>query len=56
MYKTMKDLGKLKQLEDTGKIKVTLTGSFNPIYIEIMDPSVDSEVARDPIVETMLKQ
>ena len=52
----MKDLEKLKQLEDTGKIKVKLTGSLNPIYIEIMDPSVESEVTRNPIVEMTLEQ
>jgi hypothetical protein len=56
MYKTMKDLEKLKQLEDVGKIKAKLNGALNPIYIEIMDPSVDSEVARNPIVETTLEQ
>ena len=53
MHKTMKDLEKLKRLEDKGKIKVKLTDSLNPIYIEIMDPSVESEVARNPLVETM---
>ena len=51
MHKTMKDLEKLKQLEDAGKIKVKLTGSLNPIYIEIVDPSIESEVVRNPIVE-----
>jgi hypothetical protein len=56
MHKTMKDLEKLKQLEVAGKIKVKLTGSLNPIYIEIMDPSVESEVARNPIVEMTLEQ
>jgi len=53
MHKTMKDLEKLKRLENVGKIKVRLTDSLNPIYIEIMDPSVESEVARNPLVETM---
>jgi hypothetical protein len=56
MHKTMKDLEKLKQLEDAGKIKVKLTGSLNPIYIEIVDPSVEPEVARNPIVEMTLEQ
>ena len=56
MYKTMKDLEKLKQLEDAGKIKLKLTGSLNPIQIKIMDPSVEFEVARNPIVETTLEQ
>jgi hypothetical protein len=48
----MKDLEKLQQLEKAGKIKVKLTGSLNPIYIEITDPSVESKVARNPLVET----
>ncbi len=56
MYKTMKDLEKLKQLEDAGKIKLKFTGSLNPIQNEIMDPSVEFEVARNPIVETTLEQ
>jgi hypothetical protein len=56
MHKTMKDLEKLKRLEAAGKIKVKLTGSLNPIYIEIVDPSVEPEVARNPIVEMTLEQ
>jgi hypothetical protein len=56
MHKTMKDLEKLKLLEAAGKIKVKLTGSLNPIYIEIVDSSVESEVARNPIVELTLEQ
>ena len=56
MYKTMKDLEKLKKLESAGKIKVKLTGSINPIYIEIMDSSIESEVACNPIVEMTLEQ
>jgi len=55
MYKTMKDLEKLKRLEVKGKIKVKLTGSLNPIYIEIVGISVEPEVARNPLVETMYK-
>jgi prefoldin subunit 5 len=53
MHKTMKDLEKLKKLENKGKVKVKLTGSLNPIYIEILDPSVESEVAQNALVETM---
>jgi len=51
--KTMKHLEKLKRLEDAGKIKIKLTGSLNPIYIELINPSAESEVARNPLVETM---
>jgi len=55
MHKMLKDLEKLKQLEEAGKIKVKLTGALNPIYIEITDPSVESKVARNPLVETIAK-
>ena len=51
--KTVKLLEKLKRLERAGKIKVKLVGSLNPIFIEIIDPSVESEVARNPLVETL---
>jgi len=48
---TLKDLEKLKILEDQGKIKVMVTKTLNPIYIEILDESCESEVANNPIVE-----
>lgn len=51
--KTMKHLQKLQKLEATGKITVKPTGTLNPIYLEIADPSVESEVARNPLVETL---
>jgi hypothetical protein len=51
--KTIKQLQKLQKLEAVGKIKVKPTGSLNPIYLEIVDPSVESEVARNPLVETL---
>jgi len=51
--KTIKHLQKLQKLEAIGKIKVKLTGSLNPIYLEIVDPSVESEVAKNPLVETL---
>jgi hypothetical protein len=51
--KTVKLLEKLMRLEGAGKIKIKLTGSLNPIFIEIIDPSVESEVARNPLVETL---
>jgi hypothetical protein len=55
MHKMLKDLEKLKQLEEAGKIKVKLIGALNPIYIEIADPSIESKVARNPLVETIAK-
>lgn len=48
---TLKDLEKLRILEDEGKIKVNVTGTLNPIYIQILDKSIESEVANNPIVE-----
>lgn len=51
--KTVELLEKLKRLEQAGKIKVKCKGSLNPIYIELIDPTVESEVARNPLVETL---
>jgi hypothetical protein len=51
--KTVKLLEKLKRLEDAGKIKVRPTGSLNPIYIDVVDPSVESRVVQNPLVEIM---
>lgn len=51
--KTVKHLQKLQKLEAAGKISVKTTGSLNPIYLEIIDPSVESEVAKNPLVETL---
>jgi len=49
--KTLKDLNKLKELEQKGKIKVRHVGTLNPLFIDILDPSVESEVANNPIVD-----
>ena len=49
--KTLKDLEKLKILEKAGKIKVKPTGTLNPIYIQILDDSIESEVVNNPIIE-----
>ncbi|HIH28792.1 MAG TPA: hypothetical protein HA260_03205 [Thermoplasmata archaeon] len=51
--KTIESLQKLQKLEAMGKIKVKTTGSLNPIYLEIIDHSVESEVARNPLVEIL---
>jgi len=51
--KTINHLQKLQKLEAAGKIKVKPTGSLNPIYLEIVDPSVESGVARNPLVESL---
>jgi hypothetical protein len=49
--KALEDLNKLKILEEKGKIKVKDTESINPIFIEILDKKVESEVIKNPIVD-----
>ena len=49
--KTLKHLNKLKTLEKEGKIKIKVTNTLNPIYIQILDSSVESKVANNPLVE-----
>ncbi len=49
--KTLKHLNKLKILEKEGKIKIKVTNTLNPVYIQILDPSVESKVANNPLVE-----
>jgi hypothetical protein len=49
--KTLKHLEKLEVLEKEGKIKVKATSTLNPIYIQILDNSIESKVAKNPLVE-----
>ena len=49
--KTIHYLEKLKELENSGKIKIKNTNSINPIFIDILDQSIESEVSENPIVE-----
>jgi hypothetical protein len=51
--KTLLHLEDLKKLEKAGKIKVKATGSLNPIYINILDKSIESEVVKNPLVEVI---
>jgi hypothetical protein len=51
--KTINSLQKLQKLEATGKIKVKPSGSLNPIYLEIVDRSVEPEIVKNPLVETL---
>jgi hypothetical protein len=46
-------LEKLQRLEEKRKISMQLTGSLNPIYIQIIDPKVESEVAKNPLIESI---
>jgi hypothetical protein len=49
--RSIKDLNKLVTLEDKGKIKVKNTETLNPIFIEILDSSIESQVVNNPIVD-----
>lgn len=49
--KTLESLEKLKELENQNKIKVKVTHTLNPIYIQILDKSIESQVANNPLVE-----
>ena len=49
--KALEDLNKLKVLEEKGKIRVQDTESINPIFIEILDKSIELEVIKNPIVD-----
>ncbi len=47
----LEDLNKLISVEDQGKIKVRNIESLNPIFIEILDKSIESQVTNNPIVD-----
>jgi hypothetical protein len=49
--KTLTELNKLKFLEQNGKIKVKNIGTLNPLFIEILDKSIELEVENNPIVD-----
>ena len=49
--KTLDCLEKLRILENQGKIKVKVTGTLNPFYIEVLDESVEEDVKSSPLVE-----
>lgn len=49
--KSLKDLNKLILLETQGKIKVKNTESLNPIFLDIIDKTVESKVVNNPIVD-----
>jgi flavin-binding protein dodecin len=50
--KTLDSLEKLRILENQGKIKVKVTGTLNPFYIEVLDDSVEEDVKSNPLVES----
>lgn len=52
-WKTVKHLQSLQKLETAGKIRIKPTGSLNPIYLEIIDQSIESEVGNNPLVEIL---
>jgi len=54
--KSIKNLEKFKVFEKEGKLKVKQTGTINPIYIEILDKSIEEEVVNNPAVEVIDKK
>jgi hypothetical protein len=49
--KSLEDLNKLVALEDKGEIKVKNSETLNPIFIEILDSSIESQIVNNPIVD-----
>ena len=49
--KTLEEINKLKLLEQDGKIKVKEIGTLNPLFIDILDESVEEDVINNPIVD-----
>jgi len=49
--KALESLNKLKKLEKENKIKVKDSNTLNPLFIEILDKSVEFEVGENPIVD-----
>jgi len=49
--KALENLNRLKKLEKENKIKVKDTNTLNPLFIEILDKSVEFEVEENPIVD-----
>jgi len=49
---TLENINELRDLETQGKIRVKETKTLNPLYIEILDDSVEQTVANNPIVDT----
>ena len=56
VMKTLQELNKLKTLEEQGKIKVIDTNMLNPLFITIMDPSIESQVIDNPLVDVDIEE
>ena len=54
--KTLQHLEKLAKLETKGMIKVKDLGTLNPVFIQILDKSVEPEVAMNPIVDVEVRK
>ena len=48
---TLEEINKLKILEEKGKIKVREIGVLNPLFIDILDQTIEEEVVNNPIVD-----
>ncbi|MBN1861080.1 MAG: hypothetical protein JW840_06425 [Candidatus Thermoplasmatota archaeon] len=51
--KTLMYLQELQELEAQGKITMKLKGSLNPMYLQVIDPAVESVLANNPLVEVL---
>lgn len=51
--KTLMYLQELQELEAQGKITMKLEGSLNPMYLQVIDPAVESVLANNPLVEVL---
>lgn len=49
--KTLEAIKKLKNLEKKGKIKVREVGTLNPLFIDILDQTIEEKVVNNPIVD-----
>lgn len=50
---TLRHLEELQTLEEQGKITIKLKGSLNPVYLQVKDVTVESVLAKNPLVETL---
>jgi hypothetical protein len=48
---TLDRLNELKDFEDQGKLRVKDCKTLNPLFIEILDMSIEDAVANNPLVD-----
>jgi len=47
----LEPLEQLRGLEEQGKIRVNVTGALNPLFIQVLDSSIEPQVVNNPLVE-----